>query len=77
MDTSLAQELKLGPVMKNKVFRSAHGRKMRPIITATITLKRRSIKCWFSVIDRSHMRYKMLIGQNALKKGGFIIDPLK
>jgi hypothetical protein len=77
IDTKLAQELRLGPVMKNKVFRSAHGQKLRPIITATITLKRKSIKCWFSVVDRSHMRYKMLIGQNALKKGEFMIDPLK
>ena len=27
-----------------------------------------------TVADRSHMKYKMLIGQNVLKKG-FIIDP--
>jgi hypothetical protein len=77
IDEKLAKELRLGPVMKNKVFRSAHGHKVRPIINVTIILKKKRITCWFSVIDREHMNYKMLIGQNALKKGGFLIDPIK
>ena len=36
IDTNLAAELKLGPVIKSKLVKSAHGSKLRPIIEATI-----------------------------------------
>jgi len=31
----------------------------------------------FTLADRSHMTFPMLIGQNILTKGKFLIDPLK
>ena len=31
----------------------------------------------FTLADRSHMTYPVLIGQNILKKGNFMIDPNK
>ncbi len=76
IDTSLAAELRLGPVIKSKLVKSAHGSKLRPIIEATIELVGRKIKSEFTLADRAHMKYRILIGQNILKDG-FLIDPKK
>jgi len=76
IDTNLAAELKLGPVIKSKLVKSAHGSKLRPIIEATIELAGRKIRSEFTLADRAHMKYRILIGQNILKEG-FLIDPSK
>ena len=76
IDTSLAAELKLGPVIKSKLVKSAHGSRLRPIIEAEIELAGRKIKSEFTLADRAHMKYRVLIGQNILKDG-FLIDPNK
>jgi len=76
IDTNLAAELKLGPVIKSKLVKSAHGSKLRPIIEATIELAGKKIKSEFTLADRAHMKYRILIGQNILKDG-FLIDPSK
>ena len=76
IDTNLATELKLGPVIKSKLVKSAHGSKLRPIIEATIELAGMKIKSEFTLADREHMKYRILIGQNILKDG-FLIDPTK
>ncbi len=76
IDTNLAAELKLGPVIKSKLIKSAHGSKLRPIIEATIELAGKKIRSEFTLADRAHMKYRILIGQNILKDG-FLIDPSK
>ena len=76
IDTSLAAELRLGPVIKSKLIKSAHGSKLRPIIEATIELAGKKIKSEFTLADRAHMKFRILIGQNILKDG-FLIDPNK
>ena len=76
IDTNLATELKLGPVIKSKIVKSAHGTKLRPIIEASIELAGKKITSEFTLADRSHMKYRVLIGQNILKEG-FLIDPTK
>ena len=76
IDTNLAAELKLGPVIKSKLVKSAHGSKLRPIIEATIELAGKKIKSEFTLADRAHMNFSILIGQNILKEG-FLIDPEK
>ena len=76
IDTNLAAELKLGPVIKSRLVKSAHGSKLRPIIEATIELAGKKIKSEFTLADRAHMKYRILIGQNILKDG-FLIDPTK
>lgn len=75
IDIKLAEKLKLGPVIKSRIIRSAHGSRLRPIVEAEISLEGRKIKTEFTLADRSHMRYQVLIGQNILKQG-FLIDPL-
>lgn len=76
IDASLAKELKLGPVIRTRLVKSASGNSVRPVIKAKIDLASKKMTADFTVADRSHMRYRMLIGQNVLKKG-FLIDPLK
>jgi hypothetical protein len=77
IDTVLAAKLQLGPITRQKVVKSASGVNRRPIVVAIITIDGKEIEGEFTLADRSHMTYKMLIGQNILKKGAFLIDPLK
>ena len=76
MDTKLAEEMKLGPVIKNRLIKSAHGNKVRPVIEGEIEIADKKIKSEFTLADREHMKYGVLIGQNILKQG-FLVDPLK
>ena len=59
-----------------KIIKSAHGNKVRPIIEAIVEIAGMRLKSEFSLADRRHLKYNMLIGQNILKKG-FLIDPSK
>ena len=77
IDKALVDKLNLGPVITSKIIKSASGIKERPVIKATIKLKNIEIEDEFTVADRSHMTYPVLIGQPILKKGQFLIDPLK
>lgn len=77
IDYTLAGELQLGPVISSKVVKSASGIRKRPNIKVKISLKGIDIEEEFTLADRSHMTYKMLLGQNVLRKGNFLIDPLK
>lgn len=77
IDKQLAKKLSLGPVVDEKVIKSASGTKKRPVVKATITVDGQTIQDNFTVADRSHMTYSVLIGQPILKRGKFLIDPLK
>ena len=76
IDLNLASKLNLGPVIKSKMIKSAHGNKLRPIVEAEILLAGKKIKSEFTLADRSHMKYSVLIGINVLKQG-FLVDPAK
>lgn len=76
LDKKIAMELELGPIIKTKLIKSAHGHSFRPLINVNVTLSGKKMKGEFSLADRSHMKYKVLVGQNILKKD-FLIDPLK
>ena len=76
IDSKLAASLSLGPIIKTRIIKSAHGHALRPIIKVRIRLAGIIIKKEFTVADRAHMKYKILIGQNILKKK-FLIDPSK
>jgi len=77
IDYTLAGELQLGPVISSKLVKSASGIKKRPNLKVKIVLKGTKIEEEFTLADRSHMTYRILLGQNILKKGNFLIDPLK
>lgn len=77
IDFNLAAKLHLGPITRSKVVKSASGIKKRPIIRAKVQMDGEVIEEEFSLADRSHMTYPLLIGQNILRKGPFLIDPHK
>lgn len=74
IDYKLASTLKLGPVIESRLVKSAHGNKLRPVIEATIVMRGKEVTEKFTLADREHMKYKVLVGQNILRKG-FLIDP--
>ena len=74
IDMNLAAELKLGPVVKTSLIKSASGSLVRPIIRSSVVFAGQEMKVYFTVADRKHMKYRILIGRNILKKG-FLIDP--
>ena len=76
MDFHIAEELGLQP-LRSKLIKSASGSRHRPIVVAKIGMDGLTITEEFTLADRKHMTYPVLIGQNILKKGNFLIDPLK
>jgi len=74
IDLKLASKLNLGPVIKSKIIKSAHGNKLRPVVEGEIMLAGKKIKSEFTLADRTHMKYAVLIGVNILKHG-FLVDP--
>jgi len=76
IDVNLAKELDLGPALSHARVKSAHGTRYRPVITSDILIGGELMHAEFNIAEREHMKYRMLIGQNILKKG-FLIDPSK
>ncbi|MBS3102159.1 ATP-dependent zinc protease [Candidatus Woesearchaeota archaeon] len=74
LDINLASQLNLGPIIKSKMIKSAHGNRLRPIIEAELEIAGKKIRSEFTLADRGHMKYRMLVGVNILKHG-FLVDP--
>ena len=77
MDLGTAAKLDLGPITKSRIIKSALGTKKRPVIRVKIEIGGIELEEDFNLAERSHMKYLLLIGQNILKKGQFMIDPHK
>ena len=76
IDKDLAEELKLGPIIDNKKYRSAHGRSIRPVVKEEIVVKGKKMMVKINLTNRKHMKYNFLIGREALRED-FLIDPSK
>lgn len=76
VSVKLAADLGLGPITKTRTIKTSTGREIRAIIKAKIKIGNKIFRVFFSITDRAHMKYPVLIGKNILKKG-FLIDPLK
>lgn len=74
IDLRLAKELDLGPAIKTKLVKSAHGIKERPVVNVKVQFAGKDREYQFTIADRTHMRYRILIGRNILRHG-FLIDP--
>lgn len=74
---NLVKKLNLGPHKKTTLIKSAIGVERRKVIKVRIRLKGKTLKAFFSVANREHMTYGVLIGQNILRMGRFLVDPLK
>jgi hypothetical protein len=77
IDLKLAENLNLKKIEKIKLVKSASGVKKRPVVIAKVKLNGDILEEEFTIADRSHMTYPLLIGQNILKRGNFLIDPNK
>ncbi len=77
IDASIVRLLDLGPVKRTKVVKSASGKGRRAIISVKVKLDGKILEDDFTIAERKHMTYPVLIGQNILKKGNFLIDPNK
>ncbi|MCE9643211.1 MAG: RimK/LysX family protein [Candidatus Andersenbacteria bacterium] len=76
IDENLAIRLGINsPVIIHKGVRGALGRQTRPVISLEMSLRNRNIKTHASLIDRSHMKYDMIIGRRDMK--GFYVNPSK
>jgi hypothetical protein len=76
IDMALAEEIGIGPVMSVKKVWSSNGDSVRSVVEAKIVLGGRELVSEFTMIDRSHMRYPVLIGRRVLEDG-FVVDPSK
>ncbi len=76
VDLKLAAEVGLGTLVKTTIIKSAHGSTHRPVIRGRVMFAGKRMNAYFTVADRGHMKYRVLVGQNMLKKG-FLIDPSK
>jgi len=76
IDEKLADELGLGPIIRTVLVKHAHGNKIRPLVKAKVEIAGRVLEGKFTLADRRHMKYKVLIGLDILRKG-FLIDPTK
>jgi hypothetical protein len=77
IDLNLAKELKLEEVGRMAIVKSSLGISKRPVIKAKIKLGNQDVEEEFSLANRKKLTYDLLIGQNILKKGNFLIDPNK
>jgi len=65
------------PVIEKQAVRLSNGDvEYRPVIELNIKINNIYLtKCMFNLNDRGAMKYPMLIGQNVLEAGGFMVDP--
>jgi len=77
IDKNLLQKLGEKKIDSHRIVKSALGRTKRPTVKLEVLFQEKKFSEKFSVADRSNLRYKILIGQDILKKEGFLIDPIK
>ena len=73
IDTELAEKLGLEVVGK-RTIRNVFGRNTRNVVKLKVEIGGKTMQSLFTIADRQHMSYHILIGRNILKKG-FLIDP--
>ena len=76
IDVELAHELGLGPVVRDKIVKQAAGKTRRHVVMVTLMIKGKKIREEISIADRKKMKYPLLVGQNVLKKGKYLVDSL-
>jgi len=74
IDEDILEKLKNVEDAGTTTVNSSHGKSERKVVTLKIKIEGKEIEEEFTVFNRSHMTYPMLIGQNVLKHD-FVIDP--
>jgi len=76
IDENIARKLGIDkPVIIQKDVRGGLGRQTRPIVSLSFLLQNKRIITEVSLIDRSHMKYDMILGRRDLR--GFFVNPSK
>ena len=70
---SLVKKFEIGPVIKKVRIKSANGEEWRDVVSLSIKLADRDVSDKFSIANRQHMEFPILIGRNILRRG-FLID---
>ena len=73
---TLVRKLRFGKARRTAIIKSAFGKERRKLIKIPIRLRGKVLKAFFSIADRRHLAHRVLIGQNVLRMGKFLIDPL-
>ena len=73
----LAKRLGLEHHHRTAIVKSALGKERRNLIKVSIRMRGKALKAFFSVADRKNLIHKVLIGQNVLRLGRFLVDPLR
>ena len=76
IDKKIVEKLNLGPVIGKGLIRNANGQVRRDVIKVTLHIGDETYTEEFTVADRGHLNFPVLIGRNILTKG-FLIDPEK
>lgn len=65
------------PVLEKQAIKSSNGdMEYRPVIELNIKINNQQLtNCMFNLNDRGTMSYPVLVGQNILEAGGFMVDP--
>ena len=77
VDKSILEDLDRKRIISHKIIKSALGTHKRPTIMIEFEFNGKKFKEKFSISDRTDLKYKILIGNNILKKENFLIDPNK
>ena len=77
IDILIAESLGKKKIVSHKIIKSALGIHKRPTIMLEFEFHGKKFKEKFSVSDRGDLKYKILLGNNLLKKEKFLIDPNK
>ncbi|MBR9679504.1 MAG: hypothetical protein GOU99_00450 [Candidatus Altiarchaeota archaeon] len=75
IDAEIAAETGLGPIVSVKGYKSSLGKKRRLIVKGKIELCGKTIESEFSIANREHMKYPVLIGLDILRDLDVMIDP--
>lgn len=76
IDARITAELKLGPIERVKKVKNSNGVFVRPAMTIKVRIMGKEFEGMFTIADRAHLTYDILIGQDILKQG-FLVDPSK
>ena len=75
VDSKLLSKIGEGEEGSYKLIKSSLGEAKRPTVYLQVSFHGTIIRERFSVADRGHLRYKVLIGKTLLKKKKVLIDP--
>lgn len=76
IDEGIARKIGIDkPIIIHKDVRGALGTQTRPVIALSMTLRNKVITTEASIVDRSHMKYDMILGRRDLR--GFLVNPSK